>query len=371
MVIAVIAISLFLLYSILIFYFWQSWRSIPEQDDASIGKGPMLSVVVPARNEEPNIQRLLTALDAQDYPSQLYEVIVIDDASLDNTGEIVSRHTGVKLLRLSETNINSGKKRAIAAGIAAARGEYIVTTDADCLPPSTWLSALAGKIATSKAIFLAAPVAIDANDTSVQVFQAMDFMVLQGITGAGVSKGTLNMCNGANLAYSRTAFFEVKGFEGVDHIASGDDMLLMQKFSRKYPGRIHYLKSGKAIVTTTAVPGWKAFFSQRIRWASKATAYDDRRITLVLLLVYLFNLAFPVLLIAGFWNWTNWIVLLSLLLLKTAVELPFFANLAEFFHLRRLVRLFPVYQPLHIAYTLSAGFLGQFGKYEWKGRRVK
>ena len=42
------------------------------------------------------------------------------------------------------------------------------------------------------------------------------------------------MCNGANLAYERKAFFEVNGFTGIDHIASGDDMLLMQKIAQRF-----------------------------------------------------------------------------------------------------------------------------------------
>ena len=71
----------------------------------------------------------------------------------------------------------------------------------------------------------------------------MDFMVLQGITGAVVYKNNLSMCNGANLAYEKKAFYEVNGFAGIDHIASGDDMLLMHKIWKKYPDRVHYLKS--------------------------------------------------------------------------------------------------------------------------------
>ena len=112
----------------------------------------------------------------------------------------------------------------------------------------------------------------------MQVFQAMDFMVLQGITGASVYKNTLSMCNGANLAYEKKAFFEVDGFEGIDQIASGDDMLLMHKITKNYPDKIQYLKSKEAIVQHKPMKTWKEFFNQRIRWASKATYYDDKRI---------------------------------------------------------------------------------------------
>ncbi len=100
------------------------------------------------------------------------------------------------------------------------------------------------------------------------------------------------MCNGANLAYKRKMFYDVYGFVGIDKIASGDDMLLMHKIWKQHPAKVHYLKSKEAIVSTQPMKTWKSFFNQRIRWASKARSYDDKRIFLVLLMVYLFNLSF-------------------------------------------------------------------------------
>jgi cellulose synthase/poly-beta-1,6-N-acetylglucosamine synthase-like glycosyltransferase len=179
------------------------------------------------------------------------------------------------------------------------------------------------------------------------------------------------MCNGANLAYERQLFYDVDGFTGIDHIASGDDMLLMHKIAKKYPGRIHYLKSADAIVSTQPMSTWKHFFNQRIRWASKATHYDDKKIFWVLLLVYLFNFTFLVLLVAGFWLTVYWFVLAGLWIGKTIVELPFINSVARFFDKRALLKYYFFFQPLHIFYTLISGLLGQFGKYEWKGRKVR
>lgn len=69
------------------------------------------------------------------------------------------------------------------------------------------------------------------------------------------------MCNGANLAYEKTAFDKVNGFTGIDNIASGDDMLLMHKIWKHYPDRVHYLKSKAAIVTTQPMKTWKTFLT--------------------------------------------------------------------------------------------------------------
>ena len=174
------------------------------------------------------------------------------------------------------------------------------------------------------------------------------------------------MCNGANLAYERKVFYEVEGFTGIDHIASGDDMLLMHKIWKQHPHGVFYLKSKEAIVETQPQKTWRTFFNQRIRWTSKANRYDDKRFLPVLLLVYLFNLSFIALLAAGYWQWV-----LVFWGAKTIVEFPLFRSAAIFFDKTWALKLFFFFQPLHILYTIISGLFGQFGKYEWKGRKVK
>ncbi len=371
MILLLIFVILFLCYIALIFYYWQGWKTIPYFNMNQPGQSIFVSVIIPARNEEKNIGELLQSLQRQSYPRQFFEIIVVDDHSSDSTAEIVSSFPDVRLLKLEENFINSYKKKAIEKGIAAASGELIVTTDADCIPLPDWLKVIVAFKHATNAVFVVGPVVLNCNSQIVQVFQAMDFMILQGITGASAFRKVHSMCNGANLAYERQVFFDVGGFSGIDEIASGDDMLLMHKIAKKYPARIQYLKSKDAIVSTLPMPSWKAFFNQRARWASKATHFDDRRIFWVLLLVYLFNFSFLVLLVAGFWNHSYWLYLLVAIVLKTGAELLFFHTIATFFDKQWAVKYFFFFQPLHIFYTVIAGLLGQVGKYEWKGRRVK
>jgi cellulose synthase/poly-beta-1,6-N-acetylglucosamine synthase-like glycosyltransferase len=375
-----IIIALFFCYSLLIIYYWQAWRSIPDYTTTTSIPKTKISIIIPARNEEKNIGQLLKVLQKQTYPSTLLEIIVVDDHSTDATAAIVQQFPTVKLIQLKEEGINSYKKKAIETGIASASGELIVTTDADCLPLSNWLKTIAAFKEEKKSVFIAAPVNLtpcpsplrgEGGVRLLSIFQQLDFMVLQGITGAAVYKKNLSMCNGANLAYGKNIFNEVNGFDGIDNIASGDDMLLMHKIWKRYPDEIHYLKSKEAIVSTRPMKTWKEFFNQRIRWASKAKHYDDKRIFLVLLLVYLFNLSFLVLAIAGFFSHHYWFWLAGLWLAKTLTELPFVYAVACFFNKQSLIKYFFFFQPLHIFYTIVSGLFGQFGKYEWKGRRVK
>jgi biofilm PGA synthesis N-glycosyltransferase PgaC len=144
----------------------------------------------------------------------------------------------------------------------------------------------------------------------------------------------------------------------------------MHKIYKKYPGQVFFLKSRQAIVNTQPETSWKAFVNQRVRWASKASHYDDKRIFWVLLLVYAVNLLIAGLLVAACWNrWWLWVSLI-LLVVKTAVEYPFVRSVAGFFGQQDRMLYFPWLQPAHIAYTLIIGWLGQFGSYRWKDRKI-
>lgn len=360
-----------LLYALLMFYYNSAWNAIPAFSKNGNNPTVRFSVIIPARNEENNIAALLTTLQQQDYPKNLFEVIVIDDHSTDNTASIVSKFPGIRLISLSEDGINSYKKKAVETGIAAATNEWIVCTDADCLVPASWLSTLAAFVEKENPVFIAAPVLMQHNQTLLQTFQSMDFSVLQGITGASVHRKLYAMCNGANLAYPKKIFEEVGGFSGVDHLASGDDMLLMEKIRKQYPDRVRFLKSAAAIVTTTPMESWSAFLQQRIRWASKTLYYKNSKIIAVLFGVYVFNLSFPVLLVAGLWCWYYWAAAAGLWFLKTMVEWPFYSSVSRFFGMKPDFIEFFVMQPLHISYTIVSGLFSQFGKYNWKGRNVK
>ena len=388
-VLFIVSTLLLVIYILLLLYYRLAWNDIPlfEPSSPSLPPSTFTSVIIPARNESENVAALLNSLSAQTYPAHLFEVLIIDDHSTDNTATLIASYPAknIKLISLQQyisgTEINSYKKKAIEIAVQQSSGTLIVTTDADCYLPPNWLKTIAAFYEQHKPVFIAAPVAINCSMRFIEIFQALDFMTLQGITGASVHKKFHSMCNGANMAYEKAAFYEVDGFKGIDNIASGDDMLLMHKIYQRYPESVMFLRSKEAIVQTAPVRTISAFFNQRIRWASKADKYDDKRILPVLLLVYLFNVMLfilPVialfnnfqlsiinyqLSIVGFWG--------ILLILKTIAELFFLFPVSTFFGKQKLLLLFPLMQPFHILYTVIAGWLGKFGTYQWKERKVK
>ena len=329
-----------------------------------------VSIIIPARNEAANIGRCLDSLLQQTLPADQMEIIVVDDDSSDATATIVQTYAakGIRLIQLDEEK--GGKKIAITKGVAAASHALIVTTDADCIYPNNWLNTLLNYRAEKNAVFVAAPVKYTKERNFFDRFQSLDFLSLQGITAAAVTNKFFNMCNGANLLYTKEAFQQVKGFEGIDQIPTGDDMLLMEKISETYPEQVDYCFSQEAIVETLPARGLQAFIQQRIRWASKSTTYKNSRIKLVLLLVYLVNLSLFFLLIAGCFNqeYLKWGLLL--LLIKTIFEYPFMIRTTRFFQKQYLLPWFIVAQPFHIIYIVLSASLSFFKSYEWKGRKT-
>ncbi|CAN5741148.1 glycosyltransferase [soil metagenome] len=388
-ILLLVSFFLFIIYAGLILYYRQGWQSIPSFEKNAAFSAPTttrITIIIPARNEAANIGNCLQAICNQTYPPDLFEVIVVDDHSTDETVSIIHSfaQNNIRCILLKDfitDPINSYKKKAIEVAISQSTGDLIVTTDADCYMGKNWLATIAGFYETYKPDFIAAPVSIQCSLRFIEIFQALDFMTLQGITGAAVHKKLHSMCNGANLAYSRKVFEEVDGFKGIDNIASGDDMLLMHKIYGLNPKKVMFLKSADAIVYTEPVKTLKEFINQRIRWASKADKYDDKTILPVLIAVYFFNvclLLIPVVTIFNnitcsflTFNFSLFTCWLYLMLLKTLVELFFLYPVAQFFNKQSLLYLFPVMQPFHIVYTIVAGWLGKFGSYKWKERKVK
>lgn len=378
-------LALLLIYSGFLLFFRRAWKSIAVFDADASRKQILVTVILAARNEEAGIAHCINSILKQTYPAALLEIVVIDDHSTDRTAEIVLGldANNVKLLSLSDypgPAASAFKKKAIEIGIQNSLGELIVCTDADCSFDSLWIETIVSFYNATYAKFIVMPVMFTNNKSALNIFQLLDFMSLQGITGAGVNAKMLNMCNGANLAYTREAFTAVGGFGGIDRIASGDDMLLMQKIAARFPQNLHFLKSKNVIVHTAPMQNVYAFFQQRIRWASKSAHYKSLKMLGVLLMVYMVNvLLLMIPFLAIFFRqplrlgehqlslFAGWLALLTL---KIVAELFFLYPVAGFFNQKKSLWFFPLAQPFHIAYTVIAGWLGNFSKYNWKGRTV-
>ncbi len=369
-----------------VFYVWMmrrylaAWEKSPEWElPAHYTPQTFISVIIPARNEADQIRDCLDSIMEQQYPKELFEVIVVDDHSTDETEAIVSSlaKDGVRLIKLADhlnhRSINSYKKAAIEAGIVEATGELIVSTDADCKAPLNWLRFLASYYEISGKAFVAAPVQFEGEQNTFERFQSLDFIGMMLITGGAIQDKLFHMCNGANLAYSKALFTAVGGFEGVDQLASGDDMFLMQKVAAQFPENIGFLKSREVAVKTSAKPTWRSFLQQRIRWASKTGSYQEKRMILYLGMVFLFCCSLVVnLLLIPFWGSIPLSFLIFQLTLKAVADYQLLKEATRYFGRTDLLKVFWPAQLWHIVYIVAVGTLANLRKqYQWKGRRVR
>ena len=349
---------------------WHAWHALPPlyPDEWEL---PFVSVLIPARNEEAAIVPCLQALLQQTYPPDRYEVLVIDDHSEDHTAALVSAlpTQRIRLLSLADhlagKQVVAYKKAALSWGVAEARGTLILTTDADCIAPPNWV---AGMVAAyqSGADFITAPVCIYDDGSLLSVFQALDVAGTMILTGGAVGLGHPILANGANLGFSRALFERVGGYAGHTHLASGDDVLLLQKVVNGRAGRVVFLPSPEVSVSTAPTPNWAALGRQRLRWAAKTSAYRN---------FYLLGFQGAVFVL-------SWCIVLSFI---CAPELALGAlgikALADFFYLRaasrwfghpRWMRWFVLSELLHLLYLVIIGSVALWPvRIQWKGRRAR
>jgi cellulose synthase/poly-beta-1,6-N-acetylglucosamine synthase-like glycosyltransferase len=366
------AISLFfsLAYFLLMIRYSLDWNRLEEFHSTRNSYKVKVSVIVIARNEAANIAACLKSISAQTYPKELVEILLADDQSGDSTVEIAS-NLGIEQLKILTNKSLTGKKQLLSYAISVSEAELIICTDADCQVPQGWINQLIGLYVEHDAKFIAAPVQFSYNKTLFQKFQALDFLGMMAITGAGIKGAYLYMCNGANLAYPKAVFQEVGGFEGIDKKASGDDMLLMQKIALKYPNQIYFLKNREAVVITKPANSLREFWQQRLRWSSKTGDYPQKLATVQLALVWLFMFSLALTFIFAFFEPYLFLILFISFLIKIIADFVLLNSASAYFNKKNLLRIFFPAVFLHCAYVLTIGFMAIFKrKYNWKGREM-
>ena len=159
MLLTIFTIGFLVVYGLLIGFYYFYWKKLPEWQSAD-GASVFVSVIIAARNEEHTLPRLIEDLSQQTYPKDLFEVIVVDDYSTDNTAALSKNFDGVRL-RMILPDVppeSSSKKVAITSGIMKAKGQLMVITDADCRVKKEWIETLSGFYQSNATVFIAAPV---------------------------------------------------------------------------------------------------------------------------------------------------------------------------------------------------------------------
>ncbi|MCP9763414.1 glycosyltransferase [Lacihabitans soyangensis] len=330
-----------------------------------------ITVIVPVRNEVKNIALLIESIVKQ--KNIVLELIIVDDASVDETVRIAEKYLDkldLKILHLTdEERGNAPKKNAITKAMNLAKYDLIFCTDGDCILPENILNQYVQMFQNEKIKFISGPVTFIEKGQGFFVsiwekLQIVEFASLVGSAAVSIFMGKPNMCSGANLAYRKSTFLEVDGYQGNLNLASGDDEFLMHKIAQKYPDGVLFAKSNECIVQTTACGNLNEFYNQRKRWASKWTHYESFVPKLLAAFVFFVNVS--TLFLAFTFSF-------EILITRLILEFVFLGLILLFFNKNRAVAYIPLVQIIYPFYVIFFGIGSIFinKTYTWKQRKMQ
>ena len=368
-IVLLVVLVIYVVFILQLIFGFDKVKSFVRTDEKPVTK---FSIIVPFRNEEKNLPKLLKSISKLNYPKDLFEIIMVDDFSTDASERVYIKWrmenglietTLLENLRLS----NSPKKDAISRAIPILKHDWVVTTDADCTVNKNWLLTLDNFIQKNTAEMVVGAVVYKTKNNWFHQFQQLDLLSLQGTTIGSFGIGKPFMCNGANFAYTKKLFNEIGGFGGNNKMASGDDVFLLQKALKNHADKVHYLKNTDTIVKTKPENDLYKLFMQRVRWASKTTGYSGYYSKSLAVVVLAMNLGLVCCLwfvVSGFMEWKT---LLIAFVIKYFVD--YLLLLKSNQYLRKGKFIFPLASSL--AYPFFSSFVGiysLFGSFTWKGR---
>ena len=258
------------IYLLFILFFLTGLKRIPSVFSSENITWPKVSVIIAARNEENNIPLLIQDLHQLDYPSDRLEIVIADDRSNDNTWSLIKQaeenNECIKGIKIEHLEDMTPKKHALTKGIEASSGEFILSTDADCRLPSGWVKSMVSALDEHNGIVIGAS-SVDASN-SFGHYQLVDFLALVSANAGANGWGYSWTGTGQNIAYKRSCFNDIGGFNPVKDRVSGDDVYLVQSIGKRFGSRVN--ADPHSFVKTQPAHNINQFINQRIRWSSNS-----------------------------------------------------------------------------------------------------
>lgn len=373
MILATIIISL--AYLLTLFWFAIGFKKVEPFKQKYQAPVRNFSIVIPFRNEAERITQLLVSIKDLSYPNDKFEVLFINDQSTDNGATIIEeafRSAAIDFKIIDNQRLSgSPKKDAITFGVKNAKYDWILTTDADCALPEFWLSAYDLLISEHNPEMVMGPVFFGLGKAHMVL---RDLIITESnalqIAAIG-SLGNRNpiLANGANLGYKKSWFIANNGYKDNNHIASGDDVFLLQ-LAQKTGAKVSYLTFNQAVVYTHQASHWRDYFRQRIRWASKTTQVPNALSKFLGAIIAITNLWWILLLIAFCIHGEIYSFWVAFALSKALADY-LFLRLGRSLFKPDCVKLFLVSSLLY-PFASTAVVIGtKLGGYTWKDRRFK
>ncbi len=349
--------------------FREGWNRLPEINTIHSTRAKVfISVIVPFRNEQKNIEQLIHNLSQQRFSFHHLEVVMVDDHSSDNGMEILrkmqSRYNWLKIV----SSYSKGKKEALRQGISAATGELIVTTDADCRFGKDWLQTIAETYLNLNPDMMVMPVSMEGDHKLTDLFQQIDYLSLQMVTAGAFGIGNPIISSGANLAFKKKSFLEAGKSMPGQNFMSGDDVFLLHAF-KNHEFKIIYLKSAQAMVKTTPAESIFEFLQQRMRWGGKSRGYKDRFAKLTALLILFTNTAIAILPFLSVIDIRYLLIWSAAIIIKVIADWNILKTGSPFYSIKLSLRHHLIFSIAYPYYILIAGLGSLFVRERWKNRK--
>lgn len=365
-------------YGLIILFFTNGVLSLKNKKLSRLPIGQFkASVIIPVRNEQTHIVRILEEMYQQDYPFELMEVILTDDFSEDETIILASGYLRdhpdfpLKIVSSGKTNKEiAGKKQAITRALDIANGEIVLCTDADTWHSTSWITTMVRGFYPVEIQMVLGPVVFNDGLNLLQKIQVVEFLGVMGTTAGSAEKGCPVMCNGANLGYRRSVFAEVGGYTGNLKYSSGDDQFLMSLVKKRFGKEsVCFLYDTLAIVRTEAESTISGFLNQRIRWISKSPGYRDLAIIVVGAVTWLTVSLLFAGMITGIFIPIVFLINVFFLIMKMAVDYPMVRIMIRFTGKCDHQLYYVLAQFFQLLYVPLVSLIGLFVPYRWKGRK--
>lgn len=372
---AVLLLFLTGIYGVFTFWLYQGLGKLQKAEMLSEEKLPTVSVIVPARNEDHNLEETLESLAAQDYPREKMQVVMVNDRSHDQTPRIMNKFARKydNFLKIDITELPerlSPKKNAIEWGITVSNGEIILTTDADCVHSRNWIRTMVSHFKPDVGI-VAGLTLFEPDDESIwHKLHSLDYISHSFIGAGAIGNGSALNCTGANLAYRYETFMSLGGYGDKIHMVSGDDEFLLQKVVNSGRWKAAYALGQASIVKSLPPETLKEILQQRIRWGSKGLYYPPpvTRLSIAVFIFFTILVLAPLLIIAGVLPW--W-ALCAAFLVKLRSDYKVMKRGYKLFQIKFPLLRFGallIIHPFIIAVSAAGGHLIPF---RWKGQRFR
>ena len=345
-----------------LYYYWHYFYPLSFKKSPPIlnyEKG--VSVVIAAKNESRNIENCINKLLGQEYRN--FEIIVVNDYSDDDTLERLQKIASNKLLVLNNAG-DRGKKSALNQGIKATKHEFLLFIDADCVPASEhWISNMVKHFSPKQEVVLGFGAFRKENGLLNKIIRLDGFITALQYFGFANS-GKAYMGVGRNLAYRKSTFEAIGGFEQHKGILSGDDDLLVNQVATSTNVSIELDECAHTL--TDGEKKWSAYFNQKRRQLSAGTQYkklDKIRLAIFGASSFLFYFLFVTLLIFSPFK----LAIFGIFAVKQLLELVLLRVIAKRLKVDDLLPFIVILEPIYMIYITAIGISTWFWKVEqWK-----